>query len=100
MQSVVFVGTQIFLIIFIVMWAFVKVRSIELALFSIFLNDLVYFILRAYKGLIKITQDIHFFHKDEIETYFKLYRLLYADDTVILEKSAQQLQDAPNFIHI
>ena len=33
---------------------------------------------------------------DEIEVYFKLYILLYADDTVILAESAVELQSAFN----
>ena len=33
---------------------------------------------------------------DEIEVYFKLYILLYADDTVILAESAVELQSALN----
>ena len=33
---------------------------------------------------------------DKIEVYFKLYILLYADDTVILADSAVELQSALN----
>ena len=33
---------------------------------------------------------------DEIEVYFKLYILLYADDTVIFAESAEELQAALN----
>ena len=33
---------------------------------------------------------------DEIEVYFKLYILLYADDMVILARSAVELQSALN----
>lgn len=37
---------------------------------------------------------------DEIEVYFKLYILLYADDTVIFAESAEELQAALNAIFL
>ena len=53
-------------------------------LFSIFLNDLTDFLSHAYNGLNDICNISHLlFDDDDIEVYFKLYLLLYADDTVI-----------------
>ena len=53
-------------------------------LFSLFLNDLSELISRAYNGLNNVSDMAHILlSNDEIEVYFKLYILLYADDTVI-----------------
>ena len=42
-----------------------------------------------------ITEAIHLLcDSDDIEVYFKLYLLLYADDTVILAETQEQLQAA------
>ena len=50
--------------------------------FSPFLNDLTEFISHAYDGLNDISDMSHIFlSNDDIEVYFKLYILLYADDT-------------------
>ena len=37
---------------------------------------------------------------DEIEVLFKLYVLLYADDTVIFAESKEELQSALNAMHL
>ena len=51
--------------------------------FSLFLNDLTGFISHAYDGLNDIPKMSHIrLSNDDIEVYFKLYILLYADDTV------------------
>ena len=72
-------------------------ENLSPVLFSLFLNDLVEFISRAYDGLTSITEDIHFLlSTDEVEVFLKLYLLLYADDTVVLAESAQQLQAGIN----
>ena len=66
-------------------------------LFSLFLNDLSEFISHAYNGLNNVSDMAHILlSNDDIEVYFKLYILLYADDTVILAKSAEELQAALN----
>ena len=47
----------------------------------LFLNDLVDFISHGFDGLSDLTNDVHLlFDDDDVETYFKLYLLLYADD--------------------
>ena len=69
-------------------------------LFSIFLNDLVDFIARGYDGLTDITNTAHLvFDNDDAEVYFKLYLLLYADDTVVIAESKEQLQAALNSMY-
>ena len=66
-------------------------------LFSLFLNDLSEFISHAYNGLNSVSDMAHILlSNDEIEVYFKLYILLYADDTVIFAESAEELQEALN----
>lgn len=70
-------------------------------LFSLFLNDLVQFISHGYDGLSDITDAIHLLcDNEDIEVYFKLYLLLYADDTVILAESNEQLQAALNSMYL
>ena len=70
-------------------------------LFSLFLNDLVEFISHGFDGLTNITEAIHLFcDTDDVEVYFKLYLLLYADDTVILAESQEQLQAALNSMYL
>ena len=64
--------------------------------FHIF-NDLSEFITHAYKGLNDIAEmsNILLSNKD-IEVYFKLYILLYVDDTIIFVESETGLQLALN----
>ena len=40
------------------------------------------------------------FDNDDIEVFFKLYLLLYADDTVIFAESATELQSALNATYL
>ena len=66
-------------------------------LFSLFLNDLTNFMSDKYEGLQFLKEHINdMLSDDEMEVYLKLYLLLYADDTVILSESSQQLQLALN----
>ena len=67
-------------------------------LFSIYLQDLKSFISRKCDGLkvIENTQKEHF--DEEIVTYFKLYILLYADDTVKIAENLNDLQASLNQI--
>ena len=46
----------------------------------------------AYSGLKDVRNISHLlFYNDDIEVYFKLYLLLYADDTVMFAESAAEL---------
>ena len=70
-------------------------------LFSIFLNDLSEFISHAYNGLNNISEMSKILlSNDEIEVLFKLYVLLYADDTVIFAESKEELQSALNAMYL
>ena len=62
-------------------------------LFSIFMNDLEdYLRLNGVPGIRCETQD----EEDQVITYFKLFLLLYADDTVIISETCDGLQEALN----
>ena len=66
-------------------------------LFSLLLNDLSEFISYAYNGLNSVSEMVHILlSNDDIEVYFKLYILLYANDTVIFAESAEELHAALN----
>lgn len=70
-------------------------------LFSLFLIDLVEFMSRGIDDLPGITEAIHLLcDNDDVEVYFKLYLLLYADDTIILAESQKQLQAALNSMYL
>ena len=61
--------------------------------FWYFLNDLVLYISKEYSCLTTLTSSINTLLSDDtIDVYFKLYLLLYADDTVIFAESPEQLQ--------
>ena len=73
----------------------VKVKNLSPVLFSLFLNDLTEFISHVYDGLNAVSNMSKILlSNDEIEVYFKLYILLYADDTVILAETVVELQSA------
>ncbi|MEW8547526.1 MAG: reverse transcriptase family protein, partial [Candidatus Thiodiazotropha sp.] len=66
-------------------------ESLSPFLFSIYLNDLEYYF--SQKTVPGINCE---FNDDEILIYFKLFILLYADDTVIFGDNAENLQNALN----
>ena len=58
-------------------------------LFSIFLNDLEEFLrTKDIVGLKSITDEL----ETELEIYLKIFAMLYADDTLLLAESAEDLQ--------
>ena len=72
-------------------------ENLSPVLFSIFLNDLTRFMSKYYDGLNLLTGEIHLlFDNQDCKVYFKLYLLLYADDTVIFAETAHDLQKALN----
>jgi hypothetical protein len=62
-------------------------------LFVIYLNDLSDELAEKSKGLQLMSEQIqNVLSDDDIEVYFKLYVLLYADDIILLAESATDLQ--------
>ena len=57
-------------------------------LFAIYLKDFQQTLGETYSGLNKLSESLQL----ELETFMKLYVLLYADDTIILAETAQELQ--------
>ena len=64
-------------------------------LFAIFLNDFKTFLSDKYEGLTKVSTSI----LGELNIYFKIFCLLYADDTLVLAESDTQLQKALDGLH-
>ena len=72
-------------------------ENLSPVLFSIFLNDLTDFLSNAYNGMEHISNLAQqTFPDDDLIVYFKLYVLLYADDTVVFAESRDELQAALN----
>ena len=70
-------------------------------LFSLLLNDLSEFIAHACNGLVDVSEmSSLLLGNDDIDVFFKLYLLLYADDTVILAESKDELQAALNAMYL
>ena len=66
-------------------------------LFAIYLNDLVSYVSRHYNGLDTLTGDIAGHLSDpDIEVVYVL--LLYADDTIVMAETPEQLQNALNAV--
>ena len=57
-------------------------------LFAIYLNDFKHTMSNSYQGMSELANDT----QNELETFMKLYVLLYADDTIILAETASDLQ--------
>ena len=64
-------------------------------MFAIYLNDFEQFLsnAHAYNGLNLISNEVNT-QLNDLDTYFKLFILLYADDTVLLAESEAELQAA------
>ena len=69
-------------------------KNLSPFLFSLYLNDLEQFLDENNAiGLISLTEDL----EQELDTYLKLFILLYADDTVILAESSDDMQNQINY---
>ncbi len=69
-------------------------------LFALFLTDVVPFLAGKFSGLTELCNTIRDTLSDEdVEVYMKLYVLLYADDTIVLAESPQELQSALDAMH-
>ena len=60
---------------------------------------LVEFMSHAYNGLVDMSTAARLLDTDGVTVYFRLYLLLYADDTVILAESAAELQASLNVMY-
>ena len=69
--------------------------------FSLYLVDLNEFISRSCKGLEKIQEMDQLVQDptDDLVSYLKLYILMYADDTVLLTESPEDLQKYLDTLH-
>jgi hypothetical protein len=64
-------------------------------LFSLFLNDLELHMSKYFKGLSSLDDTVHeTLDSDDVETFLRLYVLLYADDTILLAETEKELQAA------
>ena len=64
-------------------------------LFAIYVNDFQDSVGKCFQGL-----DLLYEHmSEELDTFMKLYLLLYADDTIIMAESTGELQDALNALN-
>ena len=62
-------------------------------LFAIYLNDFEYFLSRSYKGLDMCSKEINEkLSDDDAEIFLRIYVLLYADDTIVMAESPEELQ--------
>ena len=65
-------------------------------MFSIYLADLNNFLASKCTGLDYLNNIQEELLNDELTTFFKLYLLMYADDTVLLAESPEELQTSLN----
>ena len=64
-----------------------------------FLNDFEFSISRKYNGLSHLANDINnYLSDDDVEHFLRIYALLYADDTIVLSESENELQKALNAV--
>ena len=69
-------------------------------LFAIYLNDLTEHLSQSYHGLTMIRDIVHrVFDNEDVMVYLRLCLLLYADDTILLAESPEELQAALHGIH-
>jgi len=74
-------------------------ENLSPVLFALFKNDLVDFMHNKCIGLQELGKEINKYLSDEeTDVYLRLYLLLYADDTVIMAESADDLQTALNVL--
>ena len=69
-------------------------------LFAIYLNDFEYFVSRKYSGLSYLSSEINSNNDDDdVEIFLRLYVLLYADDTIVMAASYDEMQKALNAVY-
>ena len=70
-------------------------------LFALYVNDFEVFIRHRFNGVSLLPENLRkdMFNDSGVDIFFKLFSLLYADDTVILAESDKDLQDSLNAIY-
>ena len=68
-------------------------------LFAIFLNDFALSLSKKYNGLTTINELSRILSSGDAEFFLNLYALLYADDTLVLAESPQEMQSAMDEIN-
>ena len=68
-------------------------------LFSIFLNDFQETLSKKYNGLTEINTLSNVLSTDEMAFFINMFVLLYADDTLVLAESPNELQNAMDEVH-
>jgi hypothetical protein len=69
-------------------------------LFAIFLNDFEMFVSKSYSGLTMFNEEANtHLSDDDVEYFLRMYVLLYADDTIVMAESAEELQAALNSVY-
>lgn len=68
-------------------------ENLSPVLFALYLNDFELFISKYYQGLTKLSESVkcHLSNND-VEVFFRLFCLLYADDTIVLAENNRDLQ--------
>ena len=68
-------------------------ENLSPVLFALYLNDFELFISKYYQGLTKLSDCVkcHLSNND-VEVFFRLFCLLYADDTILLAENDRELQ--------
>ena len=69
-------------------------------LFSIFLNDFQFTLSQKYNGLPSLNEYINLIPIGQIEFFINMYVLLYADDTLVLAETPEELQLAMSEIAV
>ena len=69
-------------------------------LFAIFLNDFEFSISKSYNGLDFLADETrNLLSDDDVEFFVRIFTLLYADDTIVMAESAEELQLALNAVY-
>ena len=76
-------------------------ESLSPLLFALFIRDLNGYLATKYDGLVGLAEELTEAARtdDELESYLNLFILLYADDTIIMAETAEELQKALNALH-
>ena len=69
-------------------------------LFAIYLNDFESYVSEHFNGLNKLSNDVRqYLSEPDLEVFLRLYVLLYADDTIVMAETPEELQKALVAVH-